>query len=83
MCMMTFFPLRLNKLRTQTGISARDMSLSLGQNPGYINNIENKKSITFHGNVLLYMRFFKNISTRFFLTKKSQILKNTILLSII
>lgn len=40
-----FFPLRLNKLRTQTGISARDMSLSLGQNPGYINNIENKKAL--------------------------------------
>ena len=31
------FSLRLAKLRTQKGVSARDMSLSMGQNPGYIN----------------------------------------------
>ena len=32
---------RLTTLRMQKGVSARDMSLSLGQSPGYINNIEN------------------------------------------
>ncbi len=32
---------RLTELRLQKGVSARDMSLSLGQSPGYINNIEN------------------------------------------
>ena len=32
---------RLAELRNQRGISARDMSLSLGQSAGYINNIEN------------------------------------------
>ena len=32
---------RLVKLRMKKGVSARDMSLSLGQSPGYINNIEN------------------------------------------
>lgn len=32
---------RLTELRIQKGVSARDMSLSLGQSPGYINNIEN------------------------------------------
>ena len=31
--------------RTQKGVSARDMSLSLGQANNYINNIENKKSL--------------------------------------
>ena len=36
---------RLSELRSQYGISAREMSLSLGQNPGYINNIENRKSL--------------------------------------
>ncbi len=36
---------RLSELRTQKGVSARDMSLSLGQSPGYINKIENKKSL--------------------------------------
>ena len=32
---------RLTELRMSKGVSARDMSLSLGQSPGYINNIEN------------------------------------------
>ena len=32
---------RLVELRMRKGVSARDMSLSLGQSPGYINNIEN------------------------------------------
>ena len=32
---------RLVELRQNKGISARDMSLSIGQSAGYINNIEN------------------------------------------
>ncbi len=40
-----FVPERLAKLRTQKGVSARDMPLSLGQANNYINNIENKKSL--------------------------------------
>lgn len=39
------FALRLAKLRQARGVSARDMSLSMGQNPGYINNIESGKSM--------------------------------------
>ncbi len=39
------FPIRLAKLRTEKGVSARDMSLSIGQNAGYINNIENSKAL--------------------------------------
>ena len=35
------FSRRLAELRMQKGVSARDMSLSLGQSAGYINNIEN------------------------------------------
>ena len=38
------FSLRLAKLREEKGVSARDMSLSMGQNPGYINSIENNKT---------------------------------------
>ncbi len=34
------FALRVAQLRTKKGVSARDMSLSMGQNPGYITNIE-------------------------------------------
>ena len=36
---------RIAKLRTAKNISARDMSLSLGQSQSYINNIENKKAL--------------------------------------
>ena len=36
---------RILKLRMQKGVSARDMSLSLGQNSNYINQIENKKAL--------------------------------------
>lgn len=39
------FPLRLATLRTQKGVSARDMSLSIGVNAGYINNIEVGKAL--------------------------------------
>ena len=35
------FSNRLSKLRINKGVSARDMSLSIGQSAGYINNIEN------------------------------------------
>ena len=39
-----FFSERMAKLRLKKGVSARDMSLSLGQSENYINMIENKKS---------------------------------------
>ena len=39
------FQARLSKLRNEKGVSARDMSLSIGQNPGYIHNIENGKAL--------------------------------------
>lgn len=39
------FKERLYQLRSQKGVSARDMSLSLGQNSGYINNIESGKAL--------------------------------------
>lgn len=35
------FTKRLVELRMKKGVSARDMSLSIGQSAGYINNIEN------------------------------------------
>lgn len=38
------FARRLSQLRAKRGISARDMSLSIGQNHGYINTIENGKA---------------------------------------
>ena len=39
------FSRRLSQLRERKGVSARDMSLSIGQNAGYINSIENGKAL--------------------------------------
>ena len=36
---------RIAQLRTEKNVSARDMSLSLGQNNSYINQIENRKAL--------------------------------------
>ena len=38
------FGMRLANLRTEAEISARELSLTLGQNPSYINRIENHKA---------------------------------------
>ena len=55
------FPLRLAQLRTRKGVSARDMSLSLGQNPGYINNIESGKALPSMSN-FFYICEYLNIT---------------------
>ena len=39
-----FFVERLTSLRNQKNVSAREMSLALGQNGSYINRIENKQA---------------------------------------
>lgn len=50
------FALRLAQLRAKKGVSARDMSLSLGQNAGYINNIESGKALpSIYGNLFLHL----------------------------
>ena len=38
------FSKRLTQLRMSKGVSARDMSLSIGQSPNYINGIESGKN---------------------------------------
>lgn len=40
-----FVQKRIEKLRVLKDVSARDMSLSIGQNESYINQIENKKAL--------------------------------------
>lgn len=37
-----FFCKRLSQLRNEKGVSARDLSIELGYNPGYVNAIENQ-----------------------------------------
>ena len=40
-----WFHNRVAELRIQKGVSARDMSLSLGQSESYINKIENQRTL--------------------------------------
>ena len=40
-----WFPNRVAELRAQKGVSARDMSLSLGQSESYVNKIENRRTL--------------------------------------
>ena len=45
---------RIAFLRNNKGVSARDMSLSIGQSDNYINKIENGKSLpSLHGLILI------------------------------
>lgn len=60
------FALRLAQLRVQKDVSARDMSLSIGQNPGYINNIENGKSLPSLTGILYICDYFRMTPSEFF-----------------
>ena len=55
------FPLRLAQLRNKKGVSARDMSLSIGQNHAYINNIESGKALPSMA-IFLYICEYLNIT---------------------
>lgn len=60
-----FIKKRIAKLRTDKNISARELSLQLGQSTGYINTIENGKSLPSMGMFLYICEYFK-ISPRDF-----------------
>jgi transcriptional regulator with XRE-family HTH domain len=57
---------RIAQLRIQKGVSARDMSLSLGQNPGYINNIETGKTRPSLSGILYICEYFGITPSEFF-----------------
>lgn len=65
------FSYRLSQLRQQKNISARDMSLSLGQNPGYINTIENGKAYPTMAN-FFYICEYLNVTPQEFFDSKIQ-----------
>lgn len=65
------FSRRLAQLRMKSGLSARDMSLSLGQNPGYINTIENGKAFPTMAN-FFYICEFLHISPKEFFDTDSE-----------
>lgn len=59
---------RIAMLRTARNVSARDMSLSLGQSQSYINNIENKKSLP-SMQMFLYICEYLSITPKDFFTE--------------
>lgn len=63
------FSLRLAQLRNIKGVSARDMSLSLGQNAGYINNIESGKALPSMGTFFYICDYLKITPSAFFDTE--------------
>ena len=60
------FIARLAFLRTKKGVSARDMSLSIGQNAGYIHNIESGKALPSMSVFLFICDYLKITPSEFF-----------------
>lgn len=76
----TFIQDRIAKLRGTKKVSARDMSLTLGQSESYINTIENKKSLP-SMSVFLYICDYFGITPKEFFDDGNhdpQALKNLI-----
>ncbi len=61
---------RLTELRINKGVSARDMSLSIGQSAGYINNIENGVNLP-SMTVFFYICEYLNITPKEFFDEES------------
>lgn len=64
------FPIRLAKLRAKKGVSAREMSLSIGQNAGYISNIECGKALP-SMSVFFFICEYLNITPAEFFDKEN------------
>lgn len=63
---LDWFPKRIAELRIQKGVSARDMSLSLGQSESYINKIENKRTLPSMTGFLYICEYFRITPQDFF-----------------
>ena len=61
-----WFYQRLTELRIQKGVSARDMSLSLGQSESYINKIENKRTLPSFTGFIYICEYFGITPQEFF-----------------
>lgn len=60
------FSKRLAELRAKKGVSARDMSISIGQNPGYIRAIENGNSFPAMSNFFYICEYLNVTPQEFF-----------------
>lgn len=61
-----FVSQRITELRMQKNISARDMSLSLGQSESYINKIENRRALPSLQGLFYICDFFDITPAQFF-----------------
>ena len=66
------FSIRLAKLRTKKGVSAREMSLSIGQNAGGINNIETGKALPSMSRFFFICEYLNITPQEFFDTESQQ-----------
>ena len=64
------FSKRLCELRLEKGVSAREMSLSLGQSASYINRIENGKMLPSMGGFFKICDYLSITPEFFFKSKK-------------
>lgn len=62
---------RIATLRTAMGVSARDMSFSLGQSENYINSIENKRALPSMQMFLYICEYFHIEPKEFFDTENA------------
>ena len=63
---LSWFPERIAELRMQKDVSARDMSLSLGQSASYINKIENGRSLPSMAGFLYICEYLNITPQQFF-----------------
>ena len=63
-----WFYKRITELRLQKNVSARDMSLSLGQSESYINKIENRRTLPSLTGFFYICEFFGITPAEFFNT---------------
>ncbi len=63
---LDWFSGRVAQLRIQQGVSARDMSLSLGQSESYINKIENKRTMPSMAGFIYICEYFNITPQEFF-----------------
>ena len=66
-----FISARLAALRMEKGVSAREMSLDIGQNCSYINRIENRKSMPSMQGFLYICEYFGITPAEFFTQDRS------------
>lgn len=63
---LSWFPERIAELRMQKKVSARDMSLSLGQSASYINKIENRRILPSMAGFFYICDYFEMTPQEFF-----------------